>query len=368
MKLLFVLPRIHNNQYDMIDCLLNNDIEVLYLVKQIRADKYHNISIFIKESIISKLLVLLIEPFSKNTKSFLLRKYSFPSIFLIFKLLYNFKPSLIFIRDRTVLNILIKNIAKIMKIKTVMVLQQKPSDINNRSIRKKVIDYVFFPRIIATPFRSENPVRVKYLPIIKYPQKSHENKSYFASNRINLISVSKFRQPRKNHILVLKLIKDLIIDLGIDLHLYLVGELNENNNKNFKKIIEYVSTNSLKDHVTILTNLSKFEVENIYKISDLYLGLSFDESFSYSPLEAMSFSCGVVTSNQAGNSLYVRDGIDGAILNINNYNKLLDGLKKIMLDKSAIQNFGINSYNSIKENYNCSELISKINELANLRN
>ncbi|MEM6344311.1 MAG: glycosyltransferase [Bacteroidota bacterium] len=88
-----------------------------------------------------------------------------------------------------------------------------------------------------------------------------------------------------------------------------------------------------------------------YAEADLYLCSSLVEGLSNSLMEAMSYSLPIVATDAGDNSQLAREGQNGHILAIGDYEGLAKALQKLVEDDGLRANYSSNSFDIISENY-----------------
>jgi glycosyltransferase involved in cell wall biosynthesis len=96
-------------------------------------------------------------------------------------------------------------------------------------------------------------------------------------------------EPRKNQLSILKAIKAE----KLDIQMVFVGKQTSYT----KKMLRYVSENSMKSQVRFLNNISENDLHELYQLANLSVYISFFEGFGLPVLESMASGCPVITSN-----------------------------------------------------------------------
>jgi glycosyltransferase involved in cell wall biosynthesis len=129
------------------------------------------------------------------------------------------------------------------------------------------------------------------------------------TGKYNLLSVNGLRSPRKS---IIPLVEQLITNKLNDYHLYIIGEVNPEMEKNLLHVQGY---DTLSENVTILN-----EVDNIYdyyKACDYMITTAEYEGTSNAILESICMGTPVVTSLESqGTRELVEHGVNGIICNV----------------------------------------------------
>lgn len=142
---------------------------------------------------------------------------------------------------------------------------------------------------------------------------------------------------RKNNMQLLHLFK------GRNDFLLLVGDGVEKD-----KYLRYIKENNM-DNVMILPYQDKATLLDLYKASDVHITLSKEDIFGHTVLEAFANGLPVISSNKVASSLvYVKDGYNGYIVDLNNNKDILDKMDIVdgSLAANAIKSAKDNTFES----------------------
>jgi len=101
----------------------------------------------------------------------------------------------------------------------------------------------------------------------------------------------------------------------------------------------------------------------LLKKSKVFILLSEYEGLSFSLLEAMSFGLPAVVSSIRANSSVVRNGIDGAVIEIENWRSSESEIIRFFTDEQHYQTVSNNARNRISDEFNARKQFEKIEEL-----
>jgi len=94
------------------------------------------------------------------------------------------------------------------------------------------------------------------------------------------------------------------------------------------------------------------QIENYYKVANIFVLPSLKEGLPNSLLEAMACGVPVISSRLDGVTDWViKNGINGILIDPNNKNQLQNSLKNILSKQSYAQLLGIEANKSISENF-----------------
>lgn len=128
---------------------------------------------------------------------------------------------------------------------------------------------------------------------------------------------------------------------------------------NFRSYLEDLcNTYKLKDRITFLGFVPKEDINQIMKISDIYLISSDFEGTSVSLLEAMYNKKAIIASRVPGIINTVTENVDCLMFEKRNIHDLKLKLLRLLSDKSLSKCLSDNAYNSFMENFNYENIIN----------
>lgn len=161
-------------------------------------------------------------------------------------------------------------------------------------------------------------------------------------------------------------------ELGIsenDIMLLSVGELNKNKNHEIilralskinKKDVHYfiAGKGDLKDYLIKLAqdlNIQdrvhflgfRNDIDEIYKVADIFCFPSFREGLSVSLMEAMAVGLPIICSNIRGNNDLVKNNINGFLCNQNYIDEFKESIERLINDSNLSYKFRVNNQNDI---------------------
>lgn len=380
MRVLYVAPRYHTNQADIIEGWLQHGDEVFFLSQYVGKSEDYSC---IKPEVIgySKLFKVIEHVYVKLLKrkdpyrGDWKLKSGFPPLAKLKKRLKEIKPDVAIIRERSAYTIVTTMICRYYHIPTILYNQSpvwdKPRtlDWKHKMVWKLVPEYRITP-VLLTGIDFAGLVEDKkacWLPFVIKPQLSPSEKRYFAEDNINILSIGKFEQ-RKNHFMLLKVFEKLIIDYS--LHLTIVGECsNQFHEKYLEELRWYINEHHLAEKVTVLVNLSRDKVFDLYRKTDVFVLPSTGEPAAVSHLEAMAFSIPAVCSTGNGTASYILSEKTGFVFEDQNADDLELKLRQLLKNRDKIKKMGSEAYRHVQNQFQfayyyegISEILGKINK------
>ncbi len=375
MKVMYIAPRFHTNQADVVKGWLDRGDEVLFVsyYATIIEDYSYVQPVVLGFSpvfmVINKVYMEIMHRKDVAASSFKIN-HGFPPFFKLRKIIRDWKPDVIIMRDRTLYSIAGYLIGH-NKSKCILYNQSpiwdKPS---KQDFKHKLVRHLT-PKFRMTPvmgIKESGKVIAEhsyFVPFVVEPQISPFEKKYFKNNHINVLCIGKY-EPRKHHMMLMDVLKEISDFLGEKYHLTVIGEATGRLQKEFYfKVESYVKDNHYEDTVTLLTNVPKDITNNYFKEADIYVIPSTDEMASISQLEAMSFSIPVICSDTNGSACYVHDGENGYQFRDCDKDDLKKKLLMLMESREKIVTMGEEAYNSILANNQFIQYYDGIQKILN---
>lgn len=369
MRIMLIVPRYHTNQTEWIKGLIKNNNQVRVLA-QYRGltESYESIDpLLIRESWISTIISKIIENsnYTDNAKTIKKMSTFSPSIFILFKIIRDYNPEVVILRDRTKLSAYSYLICKILKIECILYNQIPYLKATDKSYIKRILNRLLFPNFRMTPVIGEAKMQEKskhefFIPFAVKTSKQ-ANRNYFKNNRINILSIGKFYE-RKNHLMLINVVNNL--KNNADVHLTIVGEVSNQSNENYlAKVNSLISDLNLNSIITIKTNIPHEKMHDVFMDNDIYVLTSTKEQAAVSHLEAMAHGLPAICSDNNGTSSYIIDGVTGYIFKDNDEQDLYRKLYNLCKSKETIIKFGSNAYKHVINNYTDDQVYNKFSEM-----
>ena len=369
MKILFIAPRFHTNQFELIN-FLSKKHKVYFLSQYLGHIENYN---FLRPTICKGKFIPLNFDFKNINFS---RALYLPNIFFLKKYLKFVNPDLIIIRHHNKLFSYICLFFLKLSNKKVILYDQNEITLNTKEkpFFNKIwflIEFIFRTYVLNVPWVS---------PINNYRKNKILKNCYFlpfalkkkfkkntVKKIVNLLSIGKF-QKRKNLIMLCKSIKILREKKRIKLKLTIIGQVkNLSERKYYNQVKNYIKLNDLENHISLKINVPHKKIAYFYRKSNLFVLPSSNEPAAISPLESASYGRPVIISDTSGTRCYFKNNYDSKFFKNNN---VYDLSKKIYFFVKYPNKLLIFSRNIIKrfdstislKNYNnyFNELLKKI--------
>ncbi len=345
MKFVFVAPRFHTNQYEIVKTLQNNGHDVEFNVVEIGHTEDHSLLMpkLYNSCFLSKLAIKL----SKKEDAFLYK--SFPNPFKYFFDLKKSNADFVVLRNpNRYFSLLSAICARLLGIKVIFYsltpLHQKYS--KSRKIITNLL-LSLFDAVWMTPIEG-NKVKHEFYPNGMYfipfavPQWSDSVK--LVDNIPKLLMVARL-QKRKNYLLFLEAIN--ILKNKYDFKVTLIGKcMDEKQKQELIKVTDYITLHNLEKIVDIQLNVPFSQIQEYYKSHDLFVLPARDEPAGISILEALSCGLPVICSSTCGTRFYVDKGFNGQIFQCEVLEDLIEKIEYCLKDVNLLSKMKDNSFNN----------------------
>lgn len=395
MKFLYVAPRYHTNQMDIMKGLIEHGHEVCFIshYTAIIEDYSYVTPIVLGYSRLYQLLdYLYVNVIHRKDPEAIVFKiqHGFPPMRKLKKLICGFTPDVVILRERSVYSMAAYLICR-RKGYPCILYNQNPlwSEPEKKDIAHRIVNRLS-PKLRMTPVMgAEKPgTSIKendyFVPFVIEPRRAPGERSYFAHDTVHILCIGKY-EIRKHHLLLLQAVEALTkigkSDAGDKtgsndisgtstaygqyrdeenricgtgrIHLTLVGEATNHFQKEYcEQVRRYVKDHHMEEMVTVKTNVPHSEMEAEYLTADIYVIPSTREMASVSQLEAMSYSLPVICSEANGTACYVEDGVTGYLFRDCDQKDLTDKLGRMLSDRERMKEMGAAGYKALTEKYN----------------
>lgn len=361
MKFLYVAPRYHTNQMDIMKGLTERGHEVRFIshYAAIIEDYSCVTPIVLGYSWLYRIIdFLYVKVIHRNDPTAIVFKiqHGFPPLGKLKKLICGFEPDLVILRERSVYSVAAYRICK-RKGYPCILYNQNPlwSEPAKTDLLHRLVNHMT-PKLRMTPVMGEKKPGLTvgkndyFVPFVVSPRRAPKERTYFAGGRIHILCIGKY-EIRKHHLELLRAAEQLLDKYEI--HVTLVGEATNPFQKDYcGQVKQYVREHHMERFVTVKTNVARRDMEREYLAADLYVIPSTLEMASVSQLEAMSYSLPVIVSDTNGTACYVEDGTTGFWFRDCDEADLLEKLDAMLSDRQRMLSMGAAGYRAVVEKYN----------------
>lgn len=361
MKFLYVAPRYHTNQMDIMRGLVQNGHEVRFISHYAALiEDYSCVTpIVLGYSALYRLIdflyVKVIHRKDPNAIVFKIQ-HGFPPMGKLKRLICEFAPDLVILRERSLYSMAAYRICK-KKGYPCILYNQNPlwseppkTDFAHRLVARMT------PALRMTPVmgvrKPGTVVRENdfFVPFVVDPRRGPGQRTYFADGRIHILCIGKY-EIRKHHLMLLQAAERL--KDKYEIQVTLVGEATNHFQKEYcEQVKRYVREHHLEGMATVKTNVERSDMEREYLAADLYVIPSTLEMASVSQLEAMSYSLPVIVSDTNGTACYVEDGVTGFWFRDCDGADFQEKLDAMLSDRERMKEMGAAGYRTLLEKYN----------------
>lgn len=285
----------------------------------------------------------------------------FPSAFDTIKQVYNFKPQLVILRNRSICNAIICLVCKLIGVKYIInYTQTELYTTMNRSKRVGNIAKLFFPEVGFTPvlyrgiYREKNYVPQEwfhpnyYIPLVGDISQTPK-KNFFKDNVIHLLDVGKYR-PYKNHYFLIDALSE--VKNKDNFRLTIIGQLSQEAERAYyNELKKYVEDKGLSNIVSVNANVPFQEMDTIYENADVLVLPSKSETAGMVILEAMAKGLCVMSGNNCGLACYLEESNCGFVFDIQDTKQLVEQLNRISEDREIIKKYAGEALKAVSNNY-----------------
>ncbi len=283
-------------------------------------------------------------------------KVGIPPVFKLAKVMGQFRPDLVIMRERSVYTICMTAICRLRGYPAILYVMnpvwEKPKrDLAHRIVWKLVPKYRLTPSLVVglDYTGKEKDSCAFFAPYLMEPQLSPQEKRYMENGRIRILEVGKYEE-RKNHKMMVRAFERLAGKYPADLTI--VGEVsNDFHRKYYRELEEYIDSHGLGGRVTLKSNLEKADMMEEYKRADLFVLPSTGEPGSVANLEAMAFCVPALCGEDNGTACYIRQGKTGYVCKDNDEDDLAEKMERMVSNPTVIKKMGRNAYYHVTKHF-----------------
>ena len=362
MKILFVAPRYHTNFIPIVDGLVEKGHEVRIAVNNMHPDDDSILVTKMQQSIITRCMINL---WKRKGDSYVEKKmilWFMPKKHSVQKMITEYRPDVVVLRDRNLLSLAFNKICKKRKIGKILLYNQtavyrKKTEMKS-SIFKKAWISLFPPKRITVCRYNEYPVSCNYyrdsnatfVPfVLRTTRKVIKDKIYAPNGVVRILDSGKYR-PYKNHLLLVEAAKLLVQKGQTNFHITIVGQAKNKDEKEYKELVnKRILEHGLSEFFSVLDAVPYEAMENLFNCHDVYVLASSHELANVSIIDAMSYGLATISTNENGTSDYISDGEDGLIFLSRDAVDLSNKINQYLNNFDLISRHGYSAKKAIEE-------------------
>ncbi|MBO9200514.1 MULTISPECIES: glycosyltransferase family 4 protein [Niastella] len=353
MKILFVAPRFHTNQVQIIKILLEKKHEVFFHVACIGATEDHSLvkPICYKQSWLSRLIE---KKFDKGQSN---KRFYFPDISAYWKAMKQLRPQIVVIRDPYKLfSQLAAFFALLIKARIIFYTQEDLLRSRSRkALLKQKLTINFFRAAWITPIKSSNSREEKGwhryiyhvpLPVNICPEDACRKD--IPNEGPKILMIGKYHQERKKHMLFLQALDNLK-----NRYLFsatIAGECaNEEQLTRFMKIKAAAQDFELDDRVELKQNVPFNQMSTLYASHNIFVLPAVNEPYSISVNEAMGYGLPVICTDTCGTKINIYNGDNGFVIKSDSLEELTTSLESLLSNYRKLNQMRIKTLQYARE-------------------
>ena len=175
---------------------------------------------------------------------------------------------------------------------------------------------------------------------------ANQRKSAF----IKIVFVGRLAQP-KDPLLLLESFNSLSFELKDRTQISIIGE-----GPKRKELEKFIKENKLGEKIRLLGSISREEVFEILKKSDIFVLISNWEGFPYTIIEAMSCGLAIIASNVGG----IKEAVDescGILIKRGDKEEIKNAFEKLLKNPSLIRKMGERGKEKVKEEFSLEKML-----------
>jgi glycosyltransferase involved in cell wall biosynthesis len=370
MRILFVAPRFHTNQYQMVKTLQEKKHEVFFHVASLGStedyslltpSRYHQ----------SKVSLIIEKFFGQGGVN---RPNYFPNPIHYWRIFKELKPEIVIIRNPyRYFSLIAAFFSLFTKTKIIFYTQEELFRFRSRKTRlKQSLTMLFFKAAWMSPIRgyeeAENK-KLKYMYYVPLPiptNKAGQSRKDFYSEEPKILMVGKYHQDRKNHLLLIKAID--ILKEKYKFKVTIVGECTrEQQLIKYNIIKDAVYNLGLSEIIDLKKNVPFSKMEELYSSHHIFVLPAYNEPYSISILEALGYGLPVICTDTCGTKFNIINGENGFVIKANSLDELTDAMATLISSKDKIRKMSEMSSDYVQNNLSGSSFYGSFLHLINDR-
>ncbi|OQP57737.1 hypothetical protein A3860_08905 [Niastella vici] len=368
MKILFVAPRFHTNQVQLIKKLIEKKHEVIFHAASIGPTEDHSI---IKPAQFkqSKLSLVAEKLFGKGAAT---RRNYFPQLAKYWRTFKQLKPDMVVIRDPFKLfSLTVAIYARLTNAKIIFYTQE---DINRyrswRTLLKQKGTIRFFKAAWMSPVKtspeSVNNGALKYMYYVPLPvivNGEEKNNNNFSGEAPRILMVGKYHQERKKHALFLQALHSLKDRYRFSATI--AGECaTPEQQLNYRVIRQEADKLELNGRVEFKQDIPYNKMAELYAAHNIFVLPAINEQYGVSVNEALGYGLPVVCTDTCGASFNITNGGNGFVVRSNSLEELTSSLEILVSDQQKLHQMHRQSLQYARENLSADVFYEKFSQLV----
>jgi glycosyltransferase involved in cell wall biosynthesis len=372
MRILFVAPRFHTNQVQLIKKLHEKKHEIFFHVACIGPTEDHSLIVPLRYKQ-SKFSVFIEMIFGKGGVN---KRYYFPQLVSYWKFFRHLKPEIVVIRDPYKLFPLTAALyALLSKAKIVFYTQEDLYRSKTwRTLLKQKLTIRFFKAAWMTPVKSsqlpQKQAALKYmyyvpLPVMVEPE-DKDWKEDTTGELPKILMVGKYHQERKKHLLFLQALNKLKNRYRFTATI--AGEcVTKEQILKFKAITDQANKLELAGLIEFKQNVPYSSMAALYASHNIFVLPAINEQYGVSVNEALGYGLPVICTDTCGAKFNITNGHNGFVIKSDSLDELTAALEKLFSDHQKLYQMRQQSLQYARENLSADVFYSKFGCLTRER-
>ena len=339
MKILFVAPRFHTNQYQVVKTLQEKGHEVTFHVAFSGPTEDHRLltPTNFRQSVLSRLIEKV---FGKDTVK---RPYYFPSMINYWSELKKLKPDLIVIRDPFKYFSLLVAIYALLQSSKILFYTQEELYRKRSSLNRLKIHFtlLLFKARWMTPILGINngdltkPKNMFFVPLPIPTKTNAAIKTAIKNSTPQILMIGKYHQDRKKHMLFIQALNKLREKYNFNATI--VGEcVMESQLEKYNFLQQTLEQLGLTEIIKLRKNIPFYQMEKLYETHDIFVLPAINEQYGVSVTEALANGLPVICTDTCGARFNIINGENGYIVKSSSLEDLTNAIEQLVSNEHRL--------------------------------